>query len=58
VEPATEPLPTRKTHEALNRLLGGKFEACSDYTSDCIQKMTFHPLLAAPRKGSSEGRRR
>ena len=44
---ATTPLPTCKTLEALNRLLDRPAEACCDYTSDCIQQVTFHPLLAA-----------
>ena len=37
VERATKPLPTCKTHEALNRLLDRPVEACCDYTSDCVQ---------------------
>src|SRR5207244_11395308 len=56
VEPATKPLPTCKTHEALNRLLDRKIEACCDYTSDCIQKVTFHPLLAAAHFAFSQHR--
>ena len=56
VERATEPLPTCKTHEAFNRLLGGKVQACCEYTSDCIQKMTVHPLLAARRKPKAQSR--
>src|SRR2546421_2373587 len=50
VKRATKPLPTCKTHEALNGLLNGKVEAASDYTADCIQQVAFHtfpPLLAA-----------
>src|SRR5262249_38114724 len=47
VERATTPLPTGKTQQALHRLLDRQVEACCDYTSDCIQEVTFHPLLAA-----------
>jgi hypothetical protein len=56
VKPATKPLPTCKTHEALNRLLDRQVEACCDYTSDCIQKVTFHPLLAAAHFAFSQHR--
>src|SRR5437588_13098280 len=56
VEQATRPLPTCKTHEALDRLLGRKVEACCDYTSDCIQEVTFHPLLAAAHFAFSQHR--
>jgi hypothetical protein len=55
VQQATKPLPTCKTHEALNRLLDRKVEAWCDYTSDCTQNVTFHPLLAAAHyRGSPE----
>src|SRR5262245_43071561 len=47
VERATRPLPTCQTHEAINRLLDRQIEACCDYTSNCIQKVTSHPLVAA-----------
>src|ERR1019366_4914651 len=56
VERTTEPLPTCKTHEALNRLLACKVEGCCDYTSDCIQKVSFHPLLAAAHFAFSQHR--
>ncbi len=47
VEVATDPLPTVKTRLALKELLGFEVESCCDYTSDCIDKVEFHPLLAA-----------
>jgi hypothetical protein len=47
VERATKPLPTCKTHQALNRLLDRPVEACCDYTADCVREVAFHPLLAA-----------
>jgi hypothetical protein len=56
VERAKNPLPTYKTHEALGRLLGRKVEACCDYTADCIQKVTFHPMLAAAHFAFSQHR--
>lgn len=56
VERATQPLPTCKTHESLNRLLDRKVEACCDYTADCIRKVTFHPLLAAAHFAFSQHR--
>jgi hypothetical protein len=56
VERATRPLPTCKTHEALNRLLGRPVEACCDYTADCLQNVTFHPLLAAAHFSFSQHR--
>lgn len=56
VERAAKPLPTCKTHEALNRLLDRPIEACCDYTADCIQKVTFHPLLAAAHFAFSQHR--
>jgi hypothetical protein len=56
VERATKPLPTCKTHEALNHLLDRKIEGCCDYTADCIQKVTFHPLLAAAHFAFSQHR--
>jgi hypothetical protein len=56
VEPATAPLPTCKTHQALNRLLDRPVEACCDYTADCVQKVTFHPLLAAAHFAFSQHR--
>jgi hypothetical protein len=34
VERATKPLPTCKTHEALNRLLDRPTAACCDYTAE------------------------
>jgi hypothetical protein len=56
VQPATKPLPTCKTHQALNRLLDRPAEACCDYTADCIQPVTFHPLLAAAHVAFSQHR--
>jgi hypothetical protein len=56
VERATKPLTTCKTHEALNRLLDSTVEACCDYTSDCVPKVTFHPLLAAAHFAFSQHR--
>src|SRR4051812_10908577 len=56
VTPATQSLPTCKTHEGLHRLLGSKVEACCDYTADCIQEITFHPLLAAAHFAFSQHR--
>jgi hypothetical protein len=56
VERVTTPLPTCKTHEALNRLLDRPIEACCDYTSDCIQQVRFHPLLAAAHVAFSQHR--
>jgi hypothetical protein len=47
VERATGPLPTRKTQMALKGLLGSGVEACCDYTADCVDRVEFHPLLAA-----------
>jgi len=56
VQRATKPLPTCKTHEALNRLLNRQIESCCDYTADCIQDVTFHPLLAAAHFAFSQHR--
>jgi hypothetical protein len=56
VERATKPLPTCKTHEALNRLLDRPIEACCDHTADCVQKVKFHPLLAAAHFAFSQHR--
>jgi Domain of unknown function (DUF4419)/SMI1 / KNR4 family (SUKH-1) len=56
VERATTPLPTCKTNEALNRLLNSKIEGCCDFTADCIQKVSFHPLLAAAHFAFSQHR--
>jgi hypothetical protein len=56
VERATRPLSTCKTQEALNALLDRKVEVCSDYTADCIQKVSFHPLLAAAHFAFSQHR--
>jgi hypothetical protein len=56
VERATKPLPTCETHEALARLLGGRVEACCDYTADCVQNVTLHPLLAAAHLAFSQHR--
>jgi hypothetical protein len=60
VERTTKPLPTCKTHEALNYLLDRRLlrqiEACCDYTSDCVQKVSFHPLLAAAHFAFSQHR--
>jgi hypothetical protein len=36
---------TRTSRSSL--LVGRTVEACCDYTADCIQNVTFHPLLAA-----------
>jgi len=47
VEPAASPLPTHKTQESMKTLLGGKVEACCDYTADCVTNVSFHPVLAA-----------
>jgi hypothetical protein len=56
VEPATQPLATVKTHEALAQLLGGAVEACSNYTADCITGVCFHPLIAAAHQAFSDHR--
>src|SRR5947207_15910880 len=56
VSPATEPLPTCKTHEALASLVGARAEACCDYTADCIREVGFHPLIAAAHKAFSDHR--
>lgn len=56
VKRATAPLPTCKTHEALDRLLGHKVEACSDYRADCVREVTFHALLAAAHFAFSQHR--
>jgi hypothetical protein len=56
VPPETQPLPTCKTHEALRLLVESPVEACCDYTADCIQGVTYHPLLAAVHLAFSQHR--
>lgn len=56
VERAKKPHPTFKTQEAIKMLLGSDVEACCDYTTDCIKKVQFQPLLAAAHLAFSEHR--
>jgi hypothetical protein len=46
VQPATEHLPQRRTHEALHALLGG-IESCHDYHGTVIDQVYYQPLLTA-----------
>lgn len=56
VQRVATPLPTCKTQVALKRLLGTGVESCCDYTTDCIEKITFHPLLGAAHVAFSQHR--
>lgn len=47
VEPAREPLPVVHAHEALARQLGGKPEACWDYTARVVDVQGVHGLMHA-----------
>jgi hypothetical protein len=47
VTPASQPLPTCKTHEALRQLTQGAVESCCDYTAECVADVNAHPLMAA-----------
>ncbi len=47
VTPGTERLATVKTQESVAALLGGRVEACVDYTTHCLGGVGFHPLIAA-----------
>lgn len=47
VEPAREQLPEVRAHEALARELGGKPEACWDYTARVVDVQGVHGLMHA-----------
>src|SRR5262245_5259424 len=47
VTPATDRLPECRMHEAVQRMLDGDSESCSDYHSTVIQSVHYQPLLAA-----------
>jgi hypothetical protein len=53
VKPETTALPTHKTQEALAALLGTTAEAVCDYTTDCLESVRIHPLIAAAHEAFS-----
>lgn len=56
VEQATEPKKTVKTNDSVALLAGGVVEACCDYTDNCVEAVSLHPLIAATHLAFSEHR--
>jgi hypothetical protein len=56
VAPATDRLPTCKTHEAIRQRSNGPIESCCDYSADCVALVRCHPLLAAVHLAFSQHR--
>lgn len=53
---ATKPLGEGKLHVAIKRVLDSAVESCSDYHSDVVWDLNYHPLLAAVYKAFSDHR--
>jgi hypothetical protein len=47
VKVGTEPLPTEKIKQSVERLVNSPVEACLDYTADVVIQPGYHSLLAA-----------